>query len=150
MAQEIDFPFQLNNAFFVNLQLSRLPVIPDQLTMKFAVDLKVQDQKFPNELEVYVRLRTLEEQPLTFNIELVGQFSLIEGTPAPSPDIISDFINKQALFMLWPYLVQVIKQVTAQMGTNPVNIATPHSFHIELAKQVTESVETEEDSKAGV
>lgn len=148
MAQETHFPFRLGNAFFTNLQVSRLPAMPDQLTMKFAVDVRIQDHKFPNELQVDVRLRTLGEQPLTLNIELVGLFGLVDGAPEPSPDIISDFINQRALFMLWPYLVQMVKQVTAQMGTNPVNITTPYSFHVESVERVTESAETEENDEA--
>ena len=106
--------------------------MPDQLNLTFGVEVRVQEERFPDTLQVDIRLKTLEDQPLTMHAELVGLFSLVDGAPQPVRDIIPDFVNNQALHMLWPYMAQMLRIVTGQMGTNPINIKTPHEFQIEL------------------
>jgi hypothetical protein len=132
MNQKARFPYRLDNAFFMSLEVNRLPQMPDRLDLGFGVQIRVVEEKFPDVLQVDIRLETLEDQPLTVQAHLVGLFSLVDGVSKPARDIIPSFVNNQALHALWPYMAQMLRIVTGQMGTNPIDIKTPYEFQTEL------------------
>jgi hypothetical protein len=74
-------------------------------------------------------------------VEVVGLFDLIEGQPEPDRSIIGDFVNERALFMLWPHVTHTVKQITGQMGVNPVNVRTPDTFEFMPVEEPTEPAE---------
>ena len=45
MTGDIRFPYQLNNAFVVSLEASRIPKVPDSPQLEFTVQLKVIDEQ---------------------------------------------------------------------------------------------------------
>jgi hypothetical protein len=136
MNQEAVFPYQLDRAFFVNLQARRAPQVPEQVSLKFSVGVRVQDQQFPDKLQVDIKLETVgDDQPFTLIAELVGLFVLVENVPEPTPDIIPTFVNKWALHLLWPYMAQMLRIITGQMGTNPIDFRTPYAFQVELLEE---------------
>ena len=138
MTQETRFPLRLDNAFFTSLQFRRIPELPDPLQLGIITQVRLHSEHFPDKLQIDLKVETPDDQPLTLSVELVGLFSAIEGEPKPDPGILSDFVNERALYMLWPYIVQIVRQVTGQMGTNPVNILTPHTFDFKSTEQVSE------------
>lgn len=129
MTQQIRFPFELREAFFVSLQFDRKPQVPDPLTFGVSAAVKVVADGFP-ELRVHLRIETLqaEDSPLTFHAEVIGLFGLLQGQPVPDRSIIPEFVNERALFLLWPYVSQTVRQITAQMGISPVRLPTPIIF----------------------
>jgi len=131
MTQDAEFPFELDDAFFTTLRFNRLPELPPTLNLEFSVEVKIHEEQFPDRLQIDVRLVTPGEQPLTLLLELVAVFTPVEGRSVPSPERLSDLVNKRALHMLWPYMVQMVRQMTAQMGMPPVNLGTPYAFHAE-------------------
>jgi preprotein translocase subunit SecB len=128
MTQEIQFPLRLQHAFFTSLEFRRVPEVPASLQVNVSVEVKVHSEKFPDLLQIDLRVKTQDEQPLMFSVELVGIFSLVEEQPRPDHNTLSDFVNQRALHMLWPYAAQIIRQITSQMGVNPLNIPTPYIF----------------------
>lgn len=146
MTQETRFPLQLDNVFFTSLQFRRVPELPDPLQLNILTQVRVYGEQFPDRLQIDLKIETPDDQPLMLSVELVGLFSAVEGQPKPDPSILSDFVNEKALYMLWPYMVQVVRQITSQMGTNPVNIMTPYVFDFKPLEQVSEPIEEEEDS----
>lgn len=131
MTQETRFPFRLEHAFFRTLEFHREPSVPPQLNVDFSVQIKVHSEQFPDRLEIDLKVETQEEQPLTFCLELIGIFTLVEGEPKPDREILPKFVNERALHVLWPYLTQVISQATVQMGINPLKIPIPYFFAFE-------------------
>lgn len=120
--------FQLTEAFFKTLEFRRIPEIPDSLSVQFNVQLRVHSDKLPESLQVDLRLETLEGQPVTIALEVVGLFKGADDQPRPDSDELSLFVNERALFTLWPYIVQMTRLTTAQMGMDPVKLPTPHEF----------------------
>jgi len=132
-----DLPtFELTDAFFTSLEFRRVPEMPQPLDLKFNVQLKVHRERLPEILQIELKLATFEDQPLTMILELVGLFRSPEDQLQPGSDDLSRFINERALVALWPYVVQMAKLVTSQMGIAPVKIRTPHSF--DFAREASE------------
>ena len=127
------YPFRLTNAFLIELSFQRAPQVPEPIPLNLNVLVKVVDLEFPK-LEVRLRLQTEgDDQPLKIVAEVVGMFDLVEGQPVPGREIVVEFLNERALFMLWPYISLPIQQITAQMGTGPVALAVP--YHFELTQE---------------
>jgi preprotein translocase subunit SecB len=148
MTQEIRFPFRLNNAFFTSLEFERISELPERLDLSIGVQAKISEDEFPDRLQVHLRIKTVEEEsPLTFCVELIGLFDLIEDQPEPDRSIITEFVNERALYILWPHITQMVRIVTGQMGTNPINVNTPFEFHWRLPEG--ETIESSEEEKMG-
>lgn len=120
--------FQLTEAFFTTVEFRRMPEVPDSLNVRFNVQLRVHGDKLPERLQVDLKLETLEDQPVTMLLEVVGLFKGKSEEPAPDSEELSLFVNERALFILWSYLVQMARLTTAQMGMDPVKLPTPHEF----------------------
>lgn len=121
--------FELTEAFFTTLEFRRTPEVPDALNVRFNVQVRVHGEKLPENLQVDLRLQTLENQPVHMVLELIGLF---RGNPETSlePAELTRFINERALFLLWSYIVQFTKAATAQMGMAPVRLKTPLDFQL--------------------
>jgi preprotein translocase subunit SecB len=131
MTDELRFPFQLRNAFFKSLEFYRDSNLPKQFEFPITVSINVHADDFPARVQVNVKLETPDDGPLKLCVELIGLFVLVENHPAPDESILPDFINERALHMLWPYLYQAVRQITAMMGTNPVDIKIPYAFEFQ-------------------
>lgn len=127
MSDHVRFPFHLQAAFFTTVNCRRSPQIQDPVSSDFKTLVKVEDGNFPN-FEIFLKLQTEGEQPVSFEMELVGIFVHVQDQPIPDRSMILEFMNEQALHMLWPYMVQMMAQITAQMGMNPIRIPTPHYY----------------------
>jgi preprotein translocase subunit SecB len=139
MAQEAQFPFQLNNAFLTSLRFSRLPEMPETQEFNLGVEVNVAEIDFPGRLQIALKVETIGESPLTFRIELIGLFDYVEGEPEPDRSIVWDFVNQKALYILWPYVTQIVRQLTAQMGIGPVNLRIPYKFDFAPPQKPTEA-----------
>ena len=144
MTPETRFPFRLDSAFFTSLQFRRVPELPDPLQLGIVTQVRLHSEHFPDKLQIDLKIGTPDDQPLMLSVELVGLFSAVEGEPKPDHDVLYDFVNEKALHMLWPYVAQIVRQITGQMGTDPVNIPTPHAFDFKPVEQVSE-LDEEED-----
>jgi preprotein translocase subunit SecB len=136
MIREIEYPFQLDNAFFISLEFRRAPEMQDQLELQFSFAVKVLDERYAGRLQIHLVLETHPGQPMKIRAELVGLFDLVEGHTPPDRNRIPDFVNERALFVLWPYMTQMIRQITAEMGTTPVNLRMPYEFDFRPAQRV--------------
>lgn len=155
MTEELRFPLRLEHAFFTSLEFFRAPELPDPVDIDVGAHVRVQAERFPERLQVDLKVETPSNQPLTFCVELIGIFGPIENQPKPNSSIISEFMNERALHMLWPYAEQMIRLVTSQMGMNPLNIRTPYLFDVVPPEQVPElagvdeSFDTEHEANLG-
>jgi hypothetical protein len=80
---------------------------------------------------------TIDEQDLELSVELIGLFERLNSEPEPDPNKTMEFVEQRALFVLWAILNQFIKQVTANMGMEPLNFKIPADFKLtpELSEQ---------------
>ena len=125
---QIRFPIRLEHAFFKTLQFSRDNKIPDDLHVNIEAGIKVHHKNFPDRLQIDLRMETVDTPPVRFCVELVGMFSLIEDYPKPERDILADFVNQRALYLLLPYINQIVHIVMGQMGVKPLKVPIPYHF----------------------
>ena len=128
MEHVLKYPFRLDNAFFISLHFARVPEMPDQIELNLPAQLKVREENYPSRLQIDLKLETEDDSPLSLCLELVALFDLLEGYPEPERSIIPDFVNEQALHMIWPYMTQMVTQVTSQMGMNTQQLQTPYIY----------------------
>ena len=129
MTVDIKYPFKLTHVFFSTISCRRKPEMPDNIETDFSIQVKVEPDNYPQKLQVDLKIESSDASPLTVQLELVSIFELVEDLPEPAVNTIVHFLNEQALHMLWPYVKQMISQLTGQMGMNPVNIQTPYSYN---------------------
>src|SRR5574341_2005610 len=136
MPSESRFPYRLQSAFFITLHFERKPEVPVPLQLTFGIYLKVVDEKFPDNLQINLKVETTgDDPPVKLVVETVGLFALIENLPKPNKDIITPFLNERALFILWPYLSQIVRQMTALMGIQAIDILMPNILDTPSAPQ---------------
>ena len=126
------FPFRLTHAFFKTVEFDRAPSLPDPLQVDFSTQIRVHEDRLPDVLQIDLKIETESDQLLTFNIEMIGVFNLLEGQPRPDRPMVNQFVNERALYMLWPYSEQLVRVITSQMGMNPLNLRTPYEYSFEL------------------
>jgi len=135
MTQNQQNPFTLVNAFFITLHFERGSTLPDALEMPLEIQIKVVDKDFPR-FQINLRNKTQDQSPLKLDLELVGLFEYIGDNPEQGRGLINDFIREKGLNMLWPYVSQMTRMITSQMGMNPLNIRTP------IFSNLTPAIET--------
>jgi preprotein translocase subunit SecB len=130
MNQKPQFPFSLINAFFITLRFERIPEIHDTINIPIEIQIKIIDKDFPR-LQVNLRYKTPDDSPLKFDIELVGLFDYVGEDPERDHKIVNDFVREKGLHMLWPYVLQMARLITGQMGMSPIETKTPLRFDIQ-------------------
>lgn len=125
------YPFQLKQAFVIKSVFERAATIPDPLELKFHSSIRIEEEHYPKEFTIFLRTLTedIPDPSLKVFVELVGIFSLVEGNNEPDKSIIDDFLNQQALFMMWPYFAECVLIATTQMGMQPIRLNTPYTFN---------------------
>lgn len=132
MTPETKYPFKLTHVFFSTVNCRRKPEMPADIETEFSIQVRVEHGDYPQKLQVNLKIESPDDSPLTVQLELISIFELVEDLPKPAVSEVMDFLNDQALHMLWPYVKQMISQLTGQMGMNPVNIPTPYSYNLPI------------------
>jgi hypothetical protein len=131
---DLRFPFRLADAFFITLELGRKPDMPQPLELKLGVEARVVTDRFPDRIEVGLKVTALDEDPpLRVFVEIVGLFDHVPKQPSPDPSIVEKFVNERALYILWSYIEQTIRQTTTMMGIPPLKIKNPYYFAAEAS-----------------
>lgn len=129
MTNKLRFPYKLKDVLFSTVKFERGIVPEGQVLAKFDVQVKTIDEGFPKSLQVNLKVETSEESPVDIRLVLIGLFELLEEQDEPGPEIIPDLLNERVLFMLWPYITQMVMQTTTMMGIPPINIPTPFQYN---------------------
>ena len=115
------------------MRFHRAEVVPDDTSLQVDVQISVVEEDFPDSLQIGLKVETQAEQPVDICLELIGLFELVEEYDKPDKEILPDFINERALFMLWPHLTQTIRQITALMAIAPIEIKTPYNYSFDIS-----------------
>jgi hypothetical protein len=121
MTSRINYPFNLDNAFFVCLDFQRLATVPNNLALGIGTEIKVVTEKYPDQLQVNLRINSQDGEPLKLSMELVALFKYTGNSPDQDKEKFIDFLNDRGLIMVWPYLNQMLKFITSQMGMQALN-----------------------------
>jgi preprotein translocase subunit SecB len=134
------FPLQLERVFFTDIKVKREPVVPEPLQVGFSSQVKTVEKDLPEKLQVNLKTTSIESSPVNFDIELVGIFTRIDKNIIIGGDDLVEFMNERALPTLWPYLVNLVFQLTSQMGMRGIFIPTPANFEIIPIQKNTTSI----------
>ena len=124
-------PYKLESAFFISLKFERISEVPMKLQLKYSVDIKSVDEENQKRLQIFLRFRTHDDQPVNINIELVGIFKLADENLVPDKKALNEFIFDQAIYILWPNISEIVKQITVLMGLNPIQLPLPYNINFE-------------------
>jgi preprotein translocase subunit SecB len=141
MAEKLSYPFRLIKAFYVNLDFHRKPLVAPNVNLNIRIEFKATLDNYPKVIQVNGSILTPEDTPIVFKIELVGLFEYIGKDTEKDKLLFPEFLGNQGIYMLWPYLSQLIAFITSQMGMPPVDVIMPLDFHLEheLIKKEPES-----------
>jgi hypothetical protein len=131
MTSRINYPFYLDNAFFICLDFQRQAAVPSNLTIGIGTEIKVATEKYPDQLQVNLRINSQDGEPLKLSMELVALFKYTGNSPDQDKDKFIDFLNDRGLIMVWPYLNQMLKLVTSQMAIQPLNLNLPPEIYLD-------------------
>ena len=121
------YPYSLENAFLISINIKRKKELPEIIEMPINIETKVSKPEFPR-LQIIMRASNQEDSPIPFQFEIVGLFKHLGEEEEYNKDDGKEFVFDRGLHMLWPYLSQMVRIITGQMGMNPINIKTPISY----------------------
>jgi preprotein translocase subunit SecB len=127
MANASKYPYEALNIFAISLSFKRNNSIPENIEIPISTEIKVVEPGFPR-LQVNMRVKTPPDSPFSFNIETVGLFDYVGEKGEYDKELNKEFVTEKALHILWIYASQLVRIITGQMGTNPINIKTPLAF----------------------
>lgn len=120
-------PYRLRQAFFATIHVARSPQVPET-EMEFALQAKVIGRGLPQQLEVQLKVDTAKEKPINISLFLIGYFELVDRIAVPSQDEINQYVEDVGLPVMWAYVDQMARVLTAQMGMAPICLQAPAQF----------------------
>ena len=132
MKASVKYPFSLTNSFFTSIHLGRGPEVPKSLNLNLNAQTRIREEESTSRIQVDLRVFTVGEQPVEVSIELVALFDCPEDITKPEHGVVLEFVEQRALYMMWPMIAQMIRQVTGSMGMNPLNMQVPVEFELQL------------------
>ena len=131
MTGRINYPFNLDNTFFLCLDFQRQAAVPSDMVIGIGTEIKVVTEKYPDQLQVNLRVNSPDGEPLKLSMELVAIFKYTGSMPDQDKDKFIDFLNDRGIIMVWPYLNQMLKFITSQMGIQPLNLNLPQEIYLD-------------------
>lgn len=142
MPGPLNHPFVLESAFFLRTLFQRATEVPDPLNTTFSINLRLADRP-DKKLEIQLRAATDGDQPVTFELDLVGIFNLAPEQDYPDREATLQFIQDQGFTALWPRITQAVLVATAQMGMKPITLPTPQIIDLRETESGEEKDATE-------
>lgn len=126
------YPFSFINAFFIDIQLSRVPdPLPEKYELQAEVDIKINLlEDGGKKMQVNLRFRSAPDSMLTISIEIVGFFACETDDAYTNRALQAEYLENRGLFMMWPFLHQYIRATTSQMGIPPISISFPTTIDL--------------------
>lgn len=127
MTDEAQYPYELENSFFINLVFKRAAEVPHPIEIPTATEINIAEPGFPN-LQIGVKVKSQDELPITFDVHLIGMFKYLGEQKEYDHDLNIEYTFQRGIYLLWPSIVQFVKVVTMQMGMSPLQVRTPINF----------------------
>lgn len=131
--EHITYPFQLRHAIFSELVFKRQPKVPDDIETQLKTLVRLHSGDLPEQIQVQLRLETIEDGPFAFAVELIAIFDVTAADDDVSRDLAQRFVKERAFYMLFPLLRQKISATAHSMGVRrfEVPMLTFQQFAIE-------------------
>jgi hypothetical protein len=134
MTDHINQLFSLSEAFFIDINIHRKSVLRQGIPINFTAGLKVNDSQLPDHFQVNLKMETIDTSDIKVSMELVGLFKYNGDNLDEDREFIQDYLNNRGLFILFPFMTQMVKINTSMMGMAPINLPLPNTFDLKLEK----------------
>ena len=132
MNKAIKYPYEIVSVFLISFRFNRNAEITPNLQIPVKTKFKLLEPGFPK-IQVNVLIETPNDLPISFQIEAVGLFNYVGEKQDYDSARNKEFIFEKGIHTILPYISQIIKLFTSQMGMTPLNILIPSTFE-ELLK----------------
>jgi len=130
MSENLKYPFELINSFFISLSFSRDKEVPQPIELPTQAEISFAEREFPI-VQIGLRIKSEEGKAISFDVHLVGLFEY-KGDKKEFDDKLRelerDFALERGIALLWSNIGQLVKVTTAQMGISPLNLRMPLDF----------------------
>ncbi len=130
----MDYPYELTDVLFSEVQFKRKANIPENVQIQFTVEMKFVDtEDNPERMQVNLRVKSLDNGSLDFLLEVIGLYKYLSDD-AKEESAKVKFFQERGFFILWAYVQQLTRIITSNMGMQPLNIPMPQVFNLEELK----------------
>ena len=114
----------IKNIFMTELNFVRSPNVPDKINYTYTINVGANVDKETNLSNVMVKLEILEKEQKSLKIVccMVGVFDLTNAKEIPVP--INDFLYVNAPAIIFPYLREIVSNMTLRAGIKPLIVPT--------------------------
>jgi hypothetical protein len=123
------YPFALRDAFLISLEIKRKPQVPDPVQIATEFQVRINDQEYPDQFQAHLIATSSGDNAVDFRVELFARFA--HQGPAEKAEearaSIPRFISEKGFHQLLPYMAQIVRIVSGQMGMNPLQMPFPDS-----------------------
>ena len=131
------YPITFDNAVIAKLSFERDPVLDKPIQIHYEVNAQIaqHDEIPPDIIQYNIQFKTKDTDPIRILIEVSGIFKFTGEDNDLKDNLINEFLNEKAIFILWPIITQNIQIITAQMGMNPFYIPVPVAINFSPIEQ---------------
>jgi len=114
----------IKNIFMTELNFVRSPNVPDKINYTYTINVGANVDKETNLSNVMVKLEILEKEQKSLKIVccMVGVFDLTNAKEMPVS--INDFLYVNAPAIIFPYLREIVSNMTLRAGIKPLIVPT--------------------------
>ena len=133
MKKTTRYPYEIVSIFLISFSFKRSENIPPNIPVPVKTKFKLLKSEFPK-IQINLLIETPDDLPISFKIESVGLFNYIGEKLEYDPILDTEFVIEKGFHVIWPYISQMVKLFTSQMGMNPLNIEVPSIFEKTVIK----------------
>lgn len=118
--------YRLLQTYFSRVSISRASEVPDPLAIPMQIDAQVAIEQNRFTVLFSTKSQAETESPVNIDVQVVGVFGAVDLN-AVTLEItdVTDFLHSKGFLVLWPYVDQMIRQVTGLMGMKPIESSLP-------------------------
>lgn len=130
----MDYPFEYIDLFLTTVEFSREPDLPPGQKLQFEVQVKSILEKFPDQIQISIRLFNSKPSPLYIRMEMVGLFKYTGNNPDEDVKLVEEFMFAEAVPSLIPTLLPTVRSIGANMGVHGINLTWPGKYKFKPVK----------------
>ena len=136
----------IKNIFLTELNFVRTPNVPDKLNYTYTINVGANVDKATNISNVMVKLEILEKEQASLKITccMIGVFDLTNVKNLPIS--VDDFLYINAPTVIFPYLREIVSNMTLRAGIKPLIIPTFNFKEMRDKNRSTELTKSEQEN----
>lgn len=138
MPNNVGWPLVLEDVFFVDINLSRQPSLPDNIEIQLLAEAKINLRNHKQLLQINVKLRSDDDMPLKMSVLAIGLFRYIDNKADENHELIADYVNRFALPIVWSFIKTNLRTISSSMGMPSINIPMPDILFVPIESMLSQ------------